>query len=80
MKESLSKKEMLRYNMYRMFKDDAIPYADMEDFIVMWQALADKWEIHLSDDEWEQFAEEINSEASNRQNVFNEIFDTYFNQ
>lgn len=78
MKESLSKKEMLRANMYRMFKDDTIPYADMEDFVVMWQALADKWEIYLSDDEWEEFTEEINSEASNRQSVFNNIFDTHF--
>ena len=50
----------------------------MEDFIVMWQALADKWEIHLTDDEWEEFAEEINSEASNRQNIFNQIFDKHF--
>lgn len=80
MKESLSKKEMLRANMYRMFKDDTIPYADMEDFVVMWQALADKWELYLSDDEWEEFTEEINSEASNRQNIFNQIFDKYFNQ
>jgi hypothetical protein len=79
MKESLSKKEMLRANMYRMFKDDTIPYADMEDFVVMWQALADKWEIYLSDEEWEEFTEEINSEASNRQSVFNNIFDTHFN-
>jgi hypothetical protein len=63
-----------------MFKDDAIPYADMDDFVAMWQALADKWEIHLSDEEWDQFTEEVNSQASNRQNVFNEIFDTHFNQ
>jgi hypothetical protein len=61
-----------------MFKGDTIPFADMDDFIEMWRALADKWEIYLSDEEWEQFAEEINSEASNRQNVFNQIFDTYF--
>ena len=69
---------MLRDTMYRMFKDDAIPFADMDDFIAMWQALADKWEIHISDDQWDQFADEVNSEASNRQNVFNEIFDTHF--
>ena len=69
---------MLRDTMYRMFKDDAIPFADMDDFIAMWQALADKWEIQISDDQWDQFADEVNSEASNRQNVFNEIFDTHF--
>ena len=76
----MTKKEMLRDTMFRMFKDDAIPFADMDDFIAMWQALADKWEIHISDDQWDQFADEVNSEASNRQNVFNDIFDTHFNQ
>lgn len=74
----MTKKEMLRDTMFRMFKDDAIPFADMDDFIAMWQALADKWEIHISDDQWDQFADEVNSEASNRQNVFNDIFDTHF--
>jgi hypothetical protein len=74
----MTKKEMLRDNMYRMFKGDAIPYADMEDFVAMWQALADKWGIYLNDEEWDQFSEEINSEASNRQNIFNQIFDKHF--
>jgi hypothetical protein len=76
----MTKKEMLRDTMFRMFKGDTIPFADMDDFIEMWRALADKWEIYLPDEEWEQFTEEINSEASNRQNVFNEIFDKHFNQ
>lgn len=76
----MTKKEMLRDTMYRMFKGDTIPFADMDDFIEMWKALADKWEIYRTDEEWDQFAEEINSEASNRQNVFNEIFNTHFNQ
>jgi hypothetical protein len=76
----MTKKEMLRDTMYRMFKGDTIPFADMDDFIAMWNALADKWGIYLTDEEWDQFAEEINSEASNRQNVFNEIFDKHFNQ
>ena len=74
----MTKKEMLRDNMYRMFKDDAIPYADMDDFVAMWQALADKWGIYLNDEEWDQFAEEINSESSNKQNIFNQIFDKHF--
>lgn len=74
----MTKKEMLRDTMYRMFKDETIPYADMDDFVAMWQALADKWEIYLNDEEWDQFAEEINSEASNRQNIFNQIFDKHF--
>lgn len=70
---------MLRDTMYRMFKNETLPYLDMEDFIVMWQALADKWGIYIIDDNWEDFAEEINSNASNRENVFNNIFDNYFN-
>jgi len=50
----------------------------MEDFIVMWQALADQWDIRIDDEQWDEFAEEVNSVASNRQNVFNEVFDKYF--
>ena len=69
---------MLRETMYVMFKDNHLPYLDMEDFIAMWQSLADKWNIRILDDQWEEFAEEINSVASNRQNIFNEIFDKYF--
>lgn len=76
----MTKKEMLCDNMYRMFKGDVIRYADMEDFIVMWQSLADKWEIRLSDEQWDEFTEEINCVASNRQSYFTEIFDKYFNQ
>jgi hypothetical protein len=51
----------------------------MEDFIAMWQALADKWGVIKSDKEWDEFAEEINCVASNRENYFNEIFDKHFN-
>ena len=69
---------MLRDTMYVMFKDNHLPYLDMEDFIAMWQSLADKWNIRILDDQWEEFAEEVNSVASNRQNIFNEIFDKYF--
>lgn len=69
---------MLRETMYKMFKNDTLPYLDMEDFIVMWQALADKWNIYIIDDNWEDFAEEVNSNASDRESVFNNIFDNYF--
>ena len=69
---------MLRETMYVMFKDNHLPYLDMEDFIAMWEALADKWNIHILDEQWEEFAEEINSMASNRQSVFNSVFDKYF--
>jgi len=62
-----------------MFKNDTLPYLDMEDFIIMWEALANKWNIHIVDDNWDDFAEEINSNASNRESVFNKIFDNYFN-
>jgi hypothetical protein len=78
MDKKLNQHQMLRETMYVMFKDNHLPYLDMEDFIVMWQSLADKWNIRILDDQWEEFAEEINSVASNRQNIFNEIFDKYF--
>lgn len=74
----ISKTRMLRDIMYRMFKNDTLPYLDMEDFILMWETLADSWNVRMIDNNWEDFAEEINSEASNRESVFNEIFDKYF--
>ena len=79
MDKKLTAKEMLCQTMYVMFKDNHLPYLDMEDFIVMWQALADQWNIRIDDDQWEEFTEEINSVASNRESVFNTIFDKYFN-
>lgn len=78
MDKKLSQHQMLKDTMYVMFKDNHLPYLDMEDFIVMWQSLADKWNIHILDDQWEEFAEEVNSVASNRQSVFNSVFDKYF--
>jgi len=78
MDKKITKHKMLRNTMYQMFKNDTLPYLDMEDFIAMWQTLADKWEIYIKDDDWETFAEEINSNASNREFIFNEIFDNYF--
>jgi hypothetical protein len=50
----------------------------MEDFIVMWRALAEKWDCDTMDDDWEEFTEEINSVASNREQIFNEVFDKHF--
>jgi hypothetical protein len=78
MDKKISKTQMLRDTMYVMFKDNHLPYLDMEDFLIMWQSLADQWNIRIDDDQWEEFIEEVNSVASNRQNVFNEIFDKYF--
>jgi ABC-type multidrug transport system ATPase subunit len=78
MDKKITKHKMLRETMYVMFKDDHLPYLDMEDFLIMWQSLADQWNIRIYDDQWEEFIEEVNSVASNRQNVFNEIFDKYF--
>jgi hypothetical protein len=78
MDKKITKHKMLRNTMYQMFKNDTLPYLDMEDFIAMWQTLADKWDIYIKDDDWENFAEEINSNASNREFIFNEIFDNYF--
>ena len=78
MDKKITKHKMLKETMYVMFKDDHLPYLDMEDFLIMWQSLADQWNIRIDDDQWEEFIEEVNSVASNRQNVFNEIFDKYF--
>jgi len=78
MDQKLSQHQMLRETMYVMFKDNHLPYLDMEDFIAMWEALADKWNIHILDEQWEEFAEEVNSVASNKQSVFNSVFDKYF--
>lgn len=78
MDKKITKHQMLRDTMYVMFKDNHLPYLDMEDFIVMWQSLADQWNIRIDDEQWEEFTEEINSVATNRQNIFNEIFDKYF--
>ena len=75
--EKITKTEMLRSTMYKMFKHNHLPYLDMEDFVTMWQALADQWGIECSD--WDEFTEEINSVASDRESVFNPIFNKYFN-
>ena len=74
--EKVTPKTMLCDTMYKMFKDNHLEYLDMEDFLVMWQALADQWNIDCTD--WELFAEDINSQASNRHNVFVQIFNNYF--
>ena len=73
-----TKHQMLRETMFSMFKDEYLPYLGMEDFLVMWQSLADQWDIRIEDDQWEEFIEEVNSLAANKQSVFNEIFDKYF--
>jgi hypothetical protein len=78
MDNKLTHKEMLRTTMYKMFKDNYLPNLDMEDFIVMWRALAEQWNCDTMDDDWEEFTEEINSVASNREQYFNEIFDKHF--
>lgn len=78
MDKKITKHQMLRDTMYVMFKDNHLPYLDMEDFLVMWQSLAEQWDIRIEDEQWEEFTEEVNSVASNRQNIFNEIFDKYF--
>jgi hypothetical protein len=78
MNKNINAREMLCQTMYAMFKNDYLPYLDMEDFIIMWQSLAYQWKINIDDDQWEEFAEEINSMASNKQSVFNSVFDKYF--
>jgi hypothetical protein len=79
MENEINTKKLLCEVMFKMFKTETLPNLDMDDFIAMWQTLADKWGINKSDEEWSDFAEEINCIASNRQNYFNEIFDKHFN-
>jgi hypothetical protein len=38
--------QLLRETFFRMFKSQALPNLDMEDFIAMWQTLAEKWGIN----------------------------------
>ena len=78
MDKNINAREMLCQTMYAMFKDDYLPYLDMEDFLIMWQSLAYQWKIQIEDEQWEEFSEEINSMASNKQSVFNSVFDKYF--
>ena len=79
MDNKLDKLGMLCDTKFRMFKSGTLPYLDMEDFIVMWQALAEHWDIYIEDYEWEEFTEEVNSLATNKYSVFEPIFDKYFN-
>ena len=78
MDNKLTHKEMLRETMYKIFKNNHLPNIDMEDFLVMWQSLANRWGIIKLDEDWDEFAEEINCVASNREQIFNEIFDKHF--
>jgi hypothetical protein len=71
-------KNFLCETMYKMFKDDNLPNLDMDDFIVMWRALAEKWDCDITTDGWEEFTEEVNCVASNREKYFNEIFEKHF--
>lgn len=78
-KDLTNTKKLLCETYFKMFKTDNLPSIDMDDFIIMWQALADKWEVYKTDEEWQDFAEEINCLASNRQPYFTEIFNKHFN-
>lgn len=69
---------MLRKTMFRMFKANTLPDLYMEDFTCMWKGLAEHWGIYLSDEDWDLFAEEINCVASDREKIFNELFEKYF--
>jgi hypothetical protein len=71
-------KTLLCETMFKMFKTDFLPNLDMEDFIVMWKALAEKWDCDITTDGWEEFTEEVNCVASNREKYFTEIFEKHF--
>jgi hypothetical protein len=78
MDQTLTPKQMLCETMYVMFKDNHLPYLELGDFIVMWQSLADKWNVYISDGQWVDFAEEIDNVASNRHQIFTETFEKHF--
>ena len=42
-------KKLLCETFFKMFKSESLPNLDMEDFIAMWQALADKWGVNKTD-------------------------------
>ena len=73
----MTKLERLRDTMYSMFREEALPELDMEDFIVMWESIMDKWDIKKPDS-WELFLDELNCLKSDDYRWFNNLFNTHF--
>lgn len=73
----MTKLERLKDTMYSMFREEALPELDMEDFIVMWESIMDKWDIKKPDS-WELFLDELNQLKSDDYRWFNNLFNIHF--
>lgn len=72
--------DLLMEVMYAMFKTGTLPEGlDMEDYECMWLALINHWNINISVYGYDLFIEEVNSMASDRKEVFETVFNKYFN-
>jgi hypothetical protein len=69
--------ELFKHVIYYMLGN--MPELEMEDFKIMWQALAHKWEIYIPEEKWNDFLQQINnSEVYQNYINFTEIFNNYF--
>jgi hypothetical protein len=76
--ELIKKQKILAETMYNMFLEGRLPHLDMDDFVVMWKALIEKFEIDIEDSSFDAFIEEINCTASDRWEYFTMVFDKHF--
>jgi len=73
-----TKLELFKNVMYYMFKEETLPELDMDDFVCMWKALMEKWEIKMEEEKWERFLDDINVVKSENYIWFNNTFNKYF--
>jgi len=73
-----TKLELFKNVMYYMFKEETLPELDMDDFVCMWEALMEKWEIKMEEEKWERFLDDINVVKSENYIWFNNTFNKYF--
>lgn len=73
-----TKLELFKNVMYYMFKEGTLPEMDLDDFVCVWEALMEKWEIKIEDWKWEKFINDINVSKSDNLLFFSDLFDTYF--
>lgn len=73
-----TKLELFKNVMYYMFKEGTLPELDRDDFVCMWEALMEKWEIKMEEEKWERFLDDINVVKSENYIWFSEIFNKYF--
>ena len=73
-----TKLELFKNVMYYMFKEGTLPEMDLDDFVCVWEALMDKWEIKKEEEKWERFIYDINCKKSDDYIWFSETFNKYF--